>query len=89
MSLSDKLSFEPVRFSTALNVFGVAVIGLLGILFVWTPLIIGAVMGIWAGAKGVFDSFIVRGSVTSNANVEQVVHDTIVALSPMAPGPGA
>lgn len=79
------MKFEPVRFSTALNLLGIAVISLLGLTLGWTAIAVVAVNGVWAAAKGVFDSFIVRNAVTPNDSIDGIVHNTIVSLAPFAP----
>lgn len=79
------MKFEPVRFSTAINLFGIALISLFGLLLGWTAIAVVAVNAVWAAAKGVFDSFIVRNAVTPNENLDGIVHDTIMSLAPFAP----
>lgn len=82
---SHGITFEPVRFSAALSLFGTAIISLLALVFTWPAVAVVAVGGVWAAAIGVFNSLFIRGQVTPNANVPGLVHDTIVALSPFAP----
>lgn len=79
------MKFEPVRFSAALSVFGTAVIALVAAVFAWPALVVGLVLGVWNAGIALFNSFVVRESVTPNAEVNRVVHDTIIALAPSAP----
>ncbi len=82
---SHGLTFEPVRFSAALSLFGTAVISLLALVFAWPAVAVVAVGGVWAAAIGVFNSLFIRNQVTANSNVPGIVHDSIISLSPFAP----
>lgn len=82
---SHGLSFEPVRFSAALSLFGTAVISLLAIVFAWPAVAVVAVGAVWAAGIGIFNSLFIRNQVTANTNIPGVVHDTIIELSPYAP----
>lgn len=83
MSIKSYIQFEPIRFSTALLAFGLALGALISVLA--TPIIGAAVGGLWAAGVGIFNALFVRNAVTANANVPQVVEDTIKALAPFAP----
>lgn len=82
---STGITFEPVRFSAALSLFGTAVISLLALVFTWPAVAVVAVGGVWAAALGVFNSLFIRNQVTANSNVPGVIHDAIISLSPFAP----
>lgn len=86
MSVKSYIQFEPVRFSAALLAFGLAVGALISLLA--TAAIGAAVAGVWTAGVGIFNALFVRNAVVPNAAVPGVVHDTIVALAPMAPGAG-
>lgn len=81
-TLSNYVTFEPVKLSAALGAFGIALAGLLA-LVISAPIGL-AVGGVWTAGVGIFNVLFVRNQVTPTASVPGIVHDTIVALAPLA-----
>jgi len=85
MSLKSYIKVEPVRSLSALLAFGAAVIAGLAYNQGWSGTAVGFISGGWSGFIALVGTIFTREQVTSNANVEQKVHDTIVELAPFAP----
>lgn len=85
MSLKDSIQIEPVRTLSAVLAFGAAVITGLAYNQHWTGEAVGLISGAWSGLVAIFGTFFTRNQVTSNVNVLDKVHDTIVALAPFTP----
>lgn len=80
--------FEPARALAGFTTFGAAVIAAGPFLFGWSGEQTGVMSGLFMAFLAFIGNFIVRGKVTPNVNVAKQVHNTIVALSPLADGAG-
>lgn len=85
MSLKSYIQIEPVRTLSAVLAFGAALITGLAYNQGWSGQAVGLISGGWSGFIAVVGTLFTRNQVTSNVNVIEQVHDTIVALSPYAP----
>lgn len=85
MSLKDVIQIEPVRTLSAVLAFGAAAITGLAYNQHWSGEAVGLLSGGWSGFMAVIGTLFTRNQVTSNVNVLDKVHDTIVALAPYAP----
>lgn len=85
MSLKDQIQIEPVRSLSGLLSLGAAIIVGLAYSQNWSGEAVGLISAGWSAFIAFIGTFFVRNAVTSNPNVMDKVHDTIVALSPFAP----
>lgn len=85
MSLKDQIQIEPVRSLSGLLAFGAAVITGLAYSQHWSGEAVGLISAGWSAFIAFIGTFFVRNAVTSNPNVMDKVHDTIVALAPFTP----
>lgn len=83
MSIKSYISVEPVRFASALLAFGVALSAALAL--VASAPVVTVFGGLWVAGVGIFNALYVRNNVTPEANLEAIIHDTIVALAEAAP----
>jgi len=85
MSLKSYIQIEPVRTLSAVLAFGAVVITGLAYNQGWSGDAVGLISGGWAAFIALVGTLFTRNQVTANANVPNIAHEIILALSPFAP----